>query len=131
NHLLLRGVHAAGEDPRFHGRAIAAQADHGFAIDAAVETSHQARTLRVGADDAGDPCAPAERRDIVYRVARTAGDHFRGVVLQDQYGRFARHARHLAVNELIGDDVADDEHALAGKSVDEAQQTLPVFSLAR
>ena len=37
--------------------------------------------------------AAAERRDVVRRVARSAGHHLRRVVLQDQHRRLARHAR--------------------------------------
>src|SRR5205807_3521769 len=61
------------------------------------------------------------------RISCAASHHFRRVVFQDQHRRFARHARDLAVNELVGNQVADDEHAAAGEAVDEPEE--PLFPL--
>ena len=68
--------------------------------------------------------AAAERRDVVRGVAGAAGDHLGGVVLQDQHRRLARDPGHLAVDELVGDQIADDQDAAAGKAVDERQQPI-------
>ena len=88
------------------------------------------RPSRIGADHARERGAPAERRDVVGGVAGAAGDDLRRVVLEDEDRRLARHAGHLAVDELVGDQIADDEHAAAREAVDEAQQPLPALGLA-
>ena len=74
--------------------------------------------------------AAAERGDVVGRVAGAAGHHLRRVVLEDQHRRLARDARDLAVDELVGDEVADDEHAAAREAVDEREQALLALGLA-
>jgi hypothetical protein len=69
---------------------------------------------------------PAERRDIVRRVAGPARDDLGRVVVEDQHRRLSRHARQFAVDELVGQQVAEDDHALAGEVVDERQQAAGV-----
>ena len=75
--------------------------------------------------------APAQRGYVVGRVPRAAAHHFGRVVFQDQHGRFTRHARHFAVNEFVGNQIADDEYAAAGKAVDEPEEPLLALRLAR
>ena len=79
----------------------------------------------------GERRAAAERRDVVGRVAGAAGHHLGGVVLEDEHRRLARDAGDLAVDELVGDQIADDEHAPAREAVDEREQALLQLGLAR
>ena len=79
--------------------------------------------LPIGADQARQARAAAERRHVVGGVAGAAGDHLGRVVLEDQHRRLARDAGDLAVDELVGDEVADDQHAAAAEPVDEREQT--------
>src|SRR5262249_55599591 len=55
------------------------------------------------------------------------GDELGRVVLEDEHRRFARDAGDLAVDELVGDEVADNEHATARETVDEPEQALPAL----
>src|SRR5207247_7475661 len=59
-----------------------------------------------------------------------AGDRRVVEGLQEPHGLLAGHAGDLAVNELIGDDVADDEHPTTGEAVDEPEKTLFSFGVA-
>ena len=90
----------------------------------------QPPAFRIGADEPGETRAAAERGDVVGRVAGAAGHHLGRVVLEDQHRRLARHARDLAVDELVGDEVADDEHAAAREAVDEPEQPLLALGFA-
>src|SRR5436190_8417535 len=123
-------MNAAGENPRLHRRAIRPRPQHPFAVDAAVKTRQQSPPLAVVADDAGQPGTAAERGDVVRRVASAARHDFRGVVLEDQHRRFARDSLDVAVDELVRDQVADDEHAPARETVDEPEQALSALGLA-
>ena len=58
--------------------------------------------------EADDLRAAAERGDVVRGVAGAAGHNLRGVVLKDEHRRLARDARDAAVDELVGDQIADD-----------------------
>ena len=100
------------------------------ALDAAMEAREQPAAFGIGADEAGEPRAAAERGDVVRGVAGAAGDHLGRVVLEDQHRRLARHARDLAVDELVGDEVADDQHAAAAEAVDEREQAFLALGLA-
>ena len=80
---------------------------------------------------AGDPDqarGAAERRDVARGVAGAARHDLGRVVVQDQDRRLARHARDLAVDELVGDQIAGDHDAAPGQRVDEREQP---SSLAR
>src|SRR5262249_34186762 len=72
----------------------------------------------------------AERRDVVRGVAGAPGYQLGGVVFQDQHRRFARHPRHLAVDELVGNHVADNHHPAARKAVDQPEQPLLALGFA-
>ena len=100
------------------------------AIDAAVKAREQAARFGIRADHAHQARAAAKGRDVVGGVARPAGHHLRRVVLQDQDRRFAGDAGDLAVDELVGDDVADHEDAAVREAVDEREQPLPALGLA-
>ena len=99
-------------------------------IDAAVKAGEQPAAFGIGADEPGEARAAAERGDVVGGVAGAAGHHLRRVVLQDEDRRLARDAGDLAVDELVGDEVADDEHAAAREAVDEREQPLLALGLA-
>ena len=66
--------------------------------------------------EADDLRAAAERGDVVRGVARAAGQNLRRVVLKNEHRRLARHARHAAVDELVGDQIADDRDAARGNA---------------
>ena len=65
---------------------------------------------------------PAQRGDIGRGVARSAGNNFGRVVVEDQDRRLTRYARELTVDELVDDEIAEDGYADAGKAVDEDQE---------
>ena len=69
--------------------------------------------------EADDLRAGAERRDVVRRIAGAAGHNLRRVVLKNQHRRLARHARHAAVDELVGDEIADDRNAARGECIEQ------------
>ena len=49
-----------------------------------MKTREEPARFGVRPDEAGEPGAPSERRHVVGRVARAAGDDFGGVVLEDE-----------------------------------------------
>ena len=105
----LRGVDAAGENARLDRRPVRRRAARCRADRRRVQSWRAAGGPRlVAPDQAGQARAAAERRDVVGGVAGAAGHDLGRVVLEDQHRRLARHARDLAVDELVGDEVADD-----------------------
>jgi len=124
-------MNAARKNARLHGRAVFAGAHDMGAIDAAVKAGEQPAPLGIGADHADETCAAAEGRDVVGGVARPAGHHFRRTVLEDQDRRFPGDSGDLTVDELVGDDVADDEDAAARKAVDEREEPLLALGFTR
>jgi hypothetical protein len=60
--------------------------------------------------EADDLRAAAERSDVVRGVARPAGKNLRRVVLKNETGA-SRDTRDAAVDEFIGDQIADDRDA--------------------
>ncbi len=127
HHLLLGRVDAAREDAGLHRRPVVPGADDLAGVDPLAEGGEQALALIVGADEAGEQRAGAERRDVVRGVAGAARHDFSRVVLQDEDRSLARDARHLAVDELVRDQVADDEHAPRGKGIDDRGEPRRAF----
>src|SRR4029077_4536890 len=74
--------------------------------------------------------AAAECRHVVGRVAGAARHDLRRVVSEDQHRRLARHTRDLAVDELVGNEIADDQHTPAAEAVDEGKEPLLPLGLA-
>ena len=79
-------------------------------IDALVQRRRQAASVLVAPDDAGEDRAAAERGHVVRGVTTGARHDLGRVVFEDQHRRLARDPRDAAVDELVGDDVADDRH---------------------
>jgi len=94
-----------------------------------VQARNHAPPLAIGAHQASQLGPAAERGDVVGGVAGAAGNHGRCVIPEDEHRRLARNARDLAEDELVGDDVADDQHKAARKAVDDGKQTLLEFGL--
>ncbi len=107
----------------FTGVRYLLRANDVLPVDAAGKAGEQPAPLGVGADDPCQPRRAAERGDVVGGVARAAGHHRRRVVFEDQHRRLARDARHLPVDEFVGDEITDDQHAAAAEAVDEPEQT--------
>ena len=84
------------------------------------------RRRLVLSDETDGDRAPAKRRHVVGRIAGAAGHDFRRVVLENQYGRFARDARDLTVDELVDDQIAKHRNRRIRKVVDEREQALPI-----
>ena len=97
------------------------------AIDAAMQAADEPAAFGVRANQAGETGAAAQRGDVVCGVGRAAADHVRGVVLENQHGRFAGDPCDLTVDEFVRDEVADHEHAPARERIDEREQ--PFFPL--
>ena len=72
----------------------------------------------------------AERGDVVRGVARPARENLRRVVLKNEDRRFTRHARDAAVDEFIGDQIADDRDPARRKRVEQADESRLVFEIA-
>ena len=100
------------------------------ALDAAGEAREKPSPFGVGADQSRKAGAAPERGNVVRGVARAAGHHLGRVVLEDQHRRLARDAGDLAVDELVGDEVADDQHAAAAEPVDERKQAFLALGIA-
>ncbi len=96
-------------------------------VDAAVKAGEHPPAFVVTADEPRHAGASSERRDVVRRVSGSARQNLRRVVLQDEHGRFTRDPGDLAIDELVRDEIADDEHAPAREAVDELQE--PFFTL--
>src|SRR5712692_9333560 len=77
----------------------------------------RARTMSVRSTPRGK--LDNSRRPSTSAPTMPARHDLGGVVLENEHRRFARDPRHLAVDEFIGDEVADDEDAAAGEAVDE------------
>ena len=73
---------AAGEDARFHRRAVAARAQEAACVDVA-EARMETLACLVFSGEADDLRAAAERGDIVRGVARAAGKNLRRVVPEE------------------------------------------------
>ena len=72
---------------------------------------------------ADEPRAAAERGDVAGGVAGAAGHDLGRVVVEDQDRRLARHARDLAVDELVDDQIAErPRRGRPAKRVDEREQ---------
>ena len=114
--LLLRRVHAAGEDAGLDGRRIAPRrarrpcARRAAAPPAAVRRPSSRPTTPTTSTRG------AERRGIVRGVAGAAGHDLGRVVAEDQDRRLARDAIDLAVDELVGDQIADDDDRGRGRT---------------
>ena len=72
--------------------------------------------------EADDLRAAAERRDVVRGIPGAAGQNLRRVVLKDEDRRLARHTRDAAVDELVGNQIADDRHAARRKRVEQVEK---------
>ena len=60
----------------------------------------------------------AERPQIVNRVSATARNNLCFAMIQNQDRSFSRNTGNLAVNENIGDEIAEDDDALALEPID-------------
>ena len=73
------------------------------------------------------PAHALQRRDVLHRVPGAAGHDVRLVVLENQDRRLARHAGdHAAVDELVGDEIADDGDAAGREAIDEPKKTIAI-----
>ena len=128
--LLADGGAAARDDAGFRdGRALGV-AQEAARIDTGVlEHGRDAVSLAVVADEADGRDAAAEGRAVVHDVCRAARNDFFARLLEHEHGGFARDAGDAAVDVDVGDHVADDEDAAAGKAVDEGGETWRRFFL--
>src|SRR5688572_18520169 len=120
--LLFHRMDAAGEDARLDGRRHLLRACKIEPYTALLQRFHQPIARIVAPRRAGKRDLAAKRRDIRRRVARAARNDHGVVVLEDEHRRLARTPREPAVDELVGDEIADDEHAGAPETIDERQQ---------
>ena len=111
HHLLPGRVDAPREDAGLRRRPIARQPDEAGPREAAREAPDEAAAGIVPPDETHEPGLRPEGGHVAGGVARAPRPHLGGVVLEDEHGGLARHAVDAAVDELVGDDVADDEDA--------------------
>ena len=117
----------AGEDAGLDRRPIALRAQHVRGVDPRPQPVHQLAVA--GTDEAGDPDVAAEGARVAGGVARAAGHDDGAVVLEDEDRRLARDPRGVAVEEFVGDHVADDRDPPAGEPLGEADQPGPEAGL--
>jgi hypothetical protein len=115
---------AARENARLGRCAIAARLHDPAQVDVAAEHLEQPLAGFVGGGDADRRRPAAEGGDIFRGVPRAARDDLGRVVIEDQHRRFARDARDLAVDELVGQQIAEHRDPDSRKIVDESKQAL-------
>ena len=122
---------AAGEDARLGRCAVTARPDDRPHVNVPAHDVEQTTAGLVAAGHAHRDRRAAERRDVARRVARSAGDDVRRVVVEDEDGRLPRDAGELAVDELVDDEVAEHRDAQIGKVVHERQQTAGIDGISQ
>jgi hypothetical protein len=115
-------MHAAGENPRLHRRAVSVRAQQPARVDV-----RQARVKPLAClifpCEADNLRPAAQRRDVVRRVTGAARNNLRRIVLKNEHRRLARYARDAAVDELVGDQIADHRNAARGKCIEQTEET--------
>ena len=91
-------------------------------IDPPLERSQQPAACLVAAGNTDCGRTSAESGDVVRRIPRAAGHDLGGVVVEDQDGRLTRHARDLAIDELIDEKITKDRDAKSAKRVDQVEE---------
>ena len=124
HHLLLRRMNAAGEDARLDRRAIAAGPHQAGARHRTRQHLEQPIARLVASGERHQPHRSAETGDVVRGIAGAARHDLRGVVLEDQHRRFARHARDAAINEFVGNQITEDDNALTAERRNQREQRL-------
>jgi len=66
---------------------------------------------------------------VADRIGAAAGDDLAIAVLQNQHGRFARDARYLAEDKLIGDQICEDGYRELGERFDDLPQAAVFFNM--
>ena len=115
---------AAGKNAGLDRRVITAGTRQSGAIDGALQRQHHTAAGFVAAGQRHQRDRPTQAGDIVRGVAGAARDDLGGVVFENQHGRFARDARHPAVDELVGEQIAEYDHALAAARGNQAEEAL-------
>ena len=115
---------ASGEDTCLDGRSITPSARDMFPVHRWGQSRHQPASLGIVSDDPGETRTAAQRGDVVRRISSATCQHLGRVVLQNQHRGLARHPSHFAINELVGNDVADDENTASTEGGDERSQPL-------
>ena len=106
----------------FVGVRKRARPNHAAHVDVVAHGVQEPAARFVLSDDAHHAGRTAERGDVARRVAGAARDNLRRIVIEDEDGRLARHARDVAVDELVDDEIAEDGRSHAGEAVDELEQ---------
>ncbi len=130
HHLLARSVRHAGENARLGDRGVALVFEHAAHSDALVAKVFQQHAPGfVVADDADGKNIHAEIGEIIGGVGAAAGDDRALAMLENQHRRFARHARNLAEDEFVGDQVAQHRDGDLGKRLDDLPEAVGFFGM--
>jgi hypothetical protein len=119
--LLFGGVHAAGENAGLHRSQVFRRAHQGTCIDVP-QARAQPLARFVVASETDNLRKRPQRGHVAGGIARPARHNLRRVVLKDEHGRLARHAGDAPVDELVGDQVANNGDTAPMEPVDELQQ---------
>ena len=80
----------------------------------------------VAADERHEPHGSTEARDVVRGIAGAAGNDRGRVVFEDQHRRFARDAGDAAIDEFVGDQIAEHHDTLAAAGRNQGKQSCGV-----
>ena len=114
-HLLAAGVLPAREDASLGGGRAVDGEDRGIVGAAVAQQRPQPPADLVVADQSDGLHARPQGAEVHDGVGRAAGLQLGGLVADDQHRRFATDAVGLAVDELVGDQIADRCDSRAGK----------------
>ena len=129
--LLLGRVDAAGENAGLDRRLDSPPAArHRRAPRGGATPRAAVVPVRRGRPGRPADARPPRARDVVRGVAGAARQHLGRVVFENQHRRFARHARDAAVDELVGDQIAEDTTTRGvGEAVDEVEASASDLTL--
>ena len=115
-------MNAAGENARLDRRLVVRRPHDPVPSHTARQRREQAPAGFVAAGETDERRAAAEACGVVRGVPRAARQHLGRVVLEDQDRRLARDARDAAVDELVGEQIAENDDRGVGEAVDEVKQ---------
>jgi len=121
--LLAACVHTTGENSALAWRAhVGIAADRPTRDTRVLEVLEQGSSRLVAADDADRQGARAEGTQVGHRVSSSTRDDDRLAVDQDRHRRLAGDPRDVAVDKLVGHEIAEDRDTPALEAAHEIDQ---------
>ena len=116
-------MNAAREDSCLDGRAITAGPRQARAFDGSRQHLEEPASRFVAANEGHQPHRPSDAGHVVRGIAGAAGHDFGRVVFEDQDRRLARDPGNAAIDEFVGNQIAEDDDALAAAGRDQRAQS--------